>query len=143
MDNGSSSKDKRQAVFILSAKLRSLVERGGQEVTLGTIKRSIDFSQQKDACSEKKERGFFCFGSLRQDVLLSMRDVCSSMRGWRVRERGGEDVLAPLCERCLLIKREGWRMCEVTVAKIGWELPLFLSLCSQLPHSSALAERTC
>ena len=109
------------------------MERGGQEVPLGTIKRSIEFNRQIDACSEKRERGFFCFGSLRQDVLLSMRDVCSSMRGWRVRERGGEDVLAPLCERCLLIKREGWRMCEVTVAKIGWELPLFLSLCSQLP----------
>ena len=57
MDNGSSSKDKRQAVIIFSAKLRSLVEREGQEVPLGTIKRSIEFNRQIDACSEKKERG--------------------------------------------------------------------------------------
>ena len=77
------------------------MEREGQEVPLGTIKRSIDFNRQIDACSEKKERGGFCWGSLRQDVLLSMRDVCSCMRGWR--ERGGEDVLAPLYERCLLL----------------------------------------
>ena len=57
MDNGSSSKDKRQAVIIFSAKLRSLVEREGQEVPLGTIKRSIDSNRQIDSCSEKKERG--------------------------------------------------------------------------------------
>ena len=92
IDNGCSSKDKRQADFILSARLRSLVEREGQEVPLG----SIDSNRQIDACSEKKERGGFC--SLRQDVLLSMRDVCSSMRGWREREVG---------RMCLLLSVRG------------------------------------